>query len=283
MFWMWFFGIFLSIGVLTLLFFKIWGAVFHVARHTVLLDNLPEEFDGFTLAVISDQHDRRFGKDNRRLAGAILRLSPDLVLTAGDMHELHRNPAPLFSLFSKLAQAGVPPLYAQGNHDIRAGAQNVTEEESAAYHAALEASGAILLLDSCYPVFRNGKCLKIYGQTWNSIDTGAELPLDPSCPSVAICHEPLQFDRLQNLPDLMISGHVHGGIFRIPFLGAVFAPGYGVPVYKRFGRKYFCPKYSRGVYQKGEKYLAVTQGVGYFAIPVRFLRPEILFLTLKSK
>ncbi len=283
MFLLWFFGILAAVGVASLLFFKIWGAVFHVSRHTVSLKNLPEEFDGFTLAVISDQHDRLFGKDNRRLARAIIKLSPDLLLTAGDMHELHRDKAPFFALFTALSRAGIPALYAQGNHDIRRGEQGVTEAEETAYHAALKEAGALLVNDTFYAVCRNGKQLKIYGQSWASIDAGTELPLDPTCPSMAICHDPLQFDRLKHLPDLMVSGHVHGGIFRLPFVGAVFSPGYGVPLYKRFGRKYFCPKYSRGVYRKGEKYLAVTQGVGYFWIPVRFLRPEILFITLKSE
>ncbi len=278
-FWLWFFGILLALGLSLLLFFKIWGSIFHYARHTVTLKNLPREFDGFSIAVISDLHDRRFGKENRRLVDAICKVSPDILVTAGDMHEGAPDPEPLFSVFSALSREGIPPLYVQGNHDVR----RVTEEEASVYHGQLAERGAVVLVDESYPVLRNGKCLMFYGQSWASIAARREIPMEECVPSVAVCHDPLQFDRLETLPDLMISGHVHGGIFRLPFLGPIFSPGNGTPIYRRFGRRYFFPKYSRGIYQKGEKHLAVTQGLGYFLIPVRFLRPEIMIITLKSE
>ena len=87
---------------------------------------------------------------------------------------------------------------------------------------------------------------------------------------------------LDGTPDLLISGHVHGGILRLPFIGAVFAPGNGAPLYKRFGPRYFFPKYSRGLYQKGTKTLAVTQGLGFAILPIRLIPPEIMIIQLKS-
>ena len=91
----------------------------------------------------------------------------------------------------------------------------------------------------------------------------------------------MAFDRLDPLPDLMISGHVHGGILRLPGIGPVFAPGDGAPLSKRFARRFFFPKYSRGLYFKGKHTLAVTQGLGFSILPIRFIPPEVMILSLK--
>lgn len=279
MFWVWFLGIALGVFLSVLLFIIIWGRCFRIPSHTVSIPKLPKEFDGYRIALISDLHDRSFGKNNSALAKAILKTHPDLVVTAGDLHEGRYSPDGIFGLFSALSPF-VPVTYTEGNHDLRPNRYGVTEEQYAQYLSDLSQCGATLLNDTVIPLERNGKFLLLYGQSWNGMEK--ELEIDPSTPSILVCHDPLQFDRFSSLPDLMLSGHVHGGILRLPWIGPVFAPGNGLPLWKRFGRRFFFPKYSRGLYYKGKHTLAVTQGVGFFFLPIRFIRPEIMVLTLKT-
>lgn len=281
MFWLWFTLGLIGFAVLFLIAVTLWGRWIRVAEYEIPVDGLDDEFDGFRISVISDLHDRCFGKENQRLVSALQQTAPDLVVTAGDMHEDPHSPEPLYALFCGISQS-VPVTYTEGNHDLRQGRMQVSEETHRRHLGRISQAGAILLNDTVFPIERNGKHLLVYGQSWRGMlqNNAPDFPSD--LPTVCVCHDPLQFDRLESLPDLLICGHVHGGILRLPFLGPVFAPGNGAPLYKRFRLRYFFPKYSRGLYQKGTHTLAVTQGLGFAILPLRFIRPEIMVLTLKS-
>ena len=243
----------------------------------VFLSNLPEVFDGYRIAVISDLHDRTLGKNNQRLADKIFAQSPDLVICAGDMHEFPKSPQPFLSLLSALSEM-FPVIYTEGNHELR----HVTPEAYGEYLTQASETGAKVLNDDVCLITRDGASLGIYGQSWTSAREGRSVSVDTAFPSVLICHSPMQFDCLPSLPDLMISGHVHGGIVRLPLIGPVFAPGEGTPVYRRFAPRFFFPKYSRGIYERGMHKLAVTQGLGFSVLPIRIIPAEIMVLTLKS-
>jgi predicted MPP superfamily phosphohydrolase len=71
--------------------------------------------------------------------------------------------------------------------------------------------------------------------------------------------------------DLVLSGHAHGGQFRLPFVGGLFAPNQG-----------FFPEYDSGLYTDGQTQMIVSRGVGNSRFPVRFNnRPEVILIELK--
>lgn len=73
--------------------------------------------------------------------------------------------------------------------------------------------------------------------------------------------------------DLALSGHTHGGQFRIPLIGAVYCPDQG-----------FFAKYQSGVYTEGDTTMYLSRGLGSSTIPFRaFCRGELVFITLKAK
>ncbi len=279
MFWLWFFGIAAAVALSILVFFLFWGSCFRVAEHSVTVSNLPKEFEGFRIALISDLHDRRFGKRNSRLVKKIAETRPDFVVMAGDMHEGCHSAEPFYALFEGVSKFA-PITYTEGNHDTRAGRHGVTDSQYAEHIQKISQAGGIPLNDTVYSIERNGQLLLVYGQSWRGRSQPPQM--DSTLPSLLVTHDPLQFDVLPVLPDLTLSGHVHGGILRLPWIGPVFAPGNGLPLWKRFSRRFFFPKYSRGLYYKVDRTLAVTQGVGFFVLPIRFIRPEIMVLTLKS-
>ena len=70
--------------------------------------------------------------------------------------------------------------------------------------------------------------------------------------------------------DLVLSGHAHGGQFRLPFIGGVIAPNQG-----------FFPKYDAGIYTQDKTAMVVSRGIGNSIIPVRFNNPpEIVVIEL---
>jgi predicted MPP superfamily phosphohydrolase len=70
----------------------------------------------------------------------------------------------------------------------------------------------------------------------------------------------------------VLSGHVHGGQFRLPLIGGLYGPGQGL-----------FPDYETGVYSSGRTDMVVSRGIGNSVIPVRLNnRPEVILITLKT-
>jgi predicted MPP superfamily phosphohydrolase len=101
----------------------------------------------------------------------------------------------------------------------------------------------------------------------------AEFCSDGNGFTILLSHRPELFDTYANHDlDLILSGHAHGGQFRIPFIGGVVAPNQG-----------FFPKFDAGIYTDGDTNMLVSRGVGNSIFPFRVNnRPEIILIELKS-
>jgi predicted MPP superfamily phosphohydrolase len=90
---------------------------------------------------------------------------------------------------------------------------------------------------------------------------------------ILLSHRPELIDVYEkNSINLVLSGHAHGGQFRIPFIGGLIAPDQG-----------FFPKYTEGLYRVGETKLIVSRGLGNSIIPFRINnRPELVVITLTN-
>lgn len=239
--------------------------------------SLPEEFDGFTVALLSDLHDSTFGKNNRRLLRAVKAAAPDIVCLGGDMHQ-DRDGREYLAFLSGLCGA-FPVFSCDGNHDVT---PEFLGEKNEAYRKALRETGIHPLTGNSYSVRRGKASVRICGIGFRQFDP-ALVDLGDGF-SIAVLHDPLFFDRLPEKPSLTLSGHVHGGAVKLPFVGGVFAPGLGVSLLDRLRGKCFFPKYTEGLYGEPEHRLAVTVGLGKASIqPFRLIRPEILLLRLEKK
>ena len=73
--------------------------------------------------------------------------------------------------------------------------------------------------------------------------------------------------------DLVLTGHAHGGQFRLPLIGGLIAPNQGL-----------FPKYDDGLYSEGSTNMIVSRGLGNSIIPFRFNnRPEVVLIELKGQ
>ena len=242
----------------------------------------------FTAAVVADLHDRPYGK----ILPILKAERPDLILIPGDLTEQFDTapahiPHPGLELLAECA-AIAPTFYALGNHEIggchrnirkskRMRAENtpISFEITPPIKSVIASTGAILLHQS-YTVW-NG--LVIGGQGSGLLNPGWRPDLDWLAAYTAtpgykllLCHHPEYFDRyLRPLDiDLIVSGHAHGGQWRI-FGRGVYAPD-----------QHLFPKYTSGVH---EGRLVISRGVTNSVPPVpRFFNPcEVVMVTVESK
>jgi len=242
----------------------------HVTPQTVVLPNLPEPFDGTTIALLSDIHHGPYVPLSyiRHAVEMTNSLRPDLIALTGDL--VYRDPsyiAPGVAALEKLeARSGRYAVL--GNHD--------NWESRPLSIAALNASGFERIDNRGVWLERKGARLRIcgVGDLWTDIQDPLFAIGDATAndPVVMLSHNPDFAERLaDDRVGLMLSGHTHGG--------QVVIPGYGAPIVpSAYGQKYVY-----GLTQGPRCQVFTTRGVGTVSPPVRVLcRPEIVLITLKS-
>ncbi len=250
---------------------------FKITKYTLEYNNLPRSFDGYRILLISDLHDSAFGKNHSRLLSAIDEISPDVVALAGDMHAKSSKDSEYLEFLSALCKK-YPTYSVDGNHEKYWHTRDDYEE----YLKNYLATGVVHLEGNDVLIEKDGQYIRIYGRGYHEYKGGDGENKGEEF-AIALLHIPDWFDQIEKKPDLMLSGHVHGGIIRIPFIGGLLAPGYGATLIERLDKKYFFPKYSKGVYSNGKSNLVVTVGLGNASVqPFRLLRPEITVITLKT-
>jgi uncharacterized protein len=252
-----------------------------VSRVEVPLHRLPEPFDGFTIAQLSDFHyDEHFSAPAIRTAVEIANgLRPDLTVLTGDFvtepiaaHRRHLNlrqaanaAEPCGALLNKLrAEFGV--LSVIGNHDGNTDPDRVRE--------LLRNQGLPVLYDEATAIERGGKRIWIAGLDDNPDETDLRpalkgIPKDELV--IVLAHEPDVADFISKYPvDLQLSGHSHGGQVRLPFIGPAYLPPLG-------------RKYPQGLRRIGFLTLYTNVGIGTMGLPLRLnCPPEVTLLTLRA-
>ena len=248
-------------------------------RYTVCSDRLPEQFAGCRIAMLSDLHDTVYGESNDKLFEVINNEQPDIVIIAGDLvtAKAGRDFSPAFNLLKKLASK-YPVYYALGNHEQRA--YNEVKE----YLQKVRDLSGVILLDNetviagcgiriaglSLPIRFYKKAGKIIAK---ASDVCEQLGTKDEGYTILVAHNPIFFKAYSEWgADLVLSGHLHGGIVRLPFVGGVVSPQVS-----------FFPKYDKGMFTKGKSTLIVSAGLGKHTIPIRLWNPaELVVIDLKK-
>ena len=92
--------------------------------------------------------------------------------------------------------------------------------------------------------------------------------------NILLIHNPLFFDEYAKYNvNVIFSGHVHGGMIRLPLAGALLSPE----------RKFF-PKYNSGVYEIKNKFMIVSRGLGHSRPGVRIKnKPDLVSIIFRGK
>ncbi|MBN2883472.1 MAG: metallophosphoesterase, partial [Clostridia bacterium] len=236
-----------------------------VTDYEIYSENLPLEFDGYEILFVSDIHHGPYFSYERveKLRDRMNEMNADLVLMGGDY--VHRGPLYVPEVFNALnglsAADGVMGVL--GNHDHWDGEQATRD--------GFEYAGFLDIENKNVMIERNGSSIEIAGV--GDLDMGVqELNLDSGVFSILVSHNPDYIAGISGVkPDLMLSGHTHGG--QVTFFG-LWAP----LIPSRYWNKF---RY--GEIEYNDIKLIVTSGVGTITPPMRFFaRPEIVRITLRS-
>ena len=250
----------------------IWGNVaVTVTEFMVESNELPEAFNGFRICQVSDLHNDEIGKDSERLIDAIKDTDPDVIVLTGDLVDRNRTNIDVAVTFAKQAVKIAPTYYVNGNHEA------AIPEDYAVLKEKLVSVGVVVLEDQSVTIERGGEYIRLVGLNDQNLgdihsnDELCELRGNEGDFSILLAHRPKDFAQYATCDfDLVFSGHLHGGQFRLPFLGGLYAPSYG-----------FFPEYDGGMYEREESVLIVSRGVGNSSFPIRFNNPrEIVMVEL---
>jgi len=233
----------------------------------VPIRRLPWPFHGYTIAYLSDLHAGSFlrPEDLVAIARRVSALRPDLVALGGDLINYFEDEIEaLVPAIAELeARDGIVAV--SGNHDYYA-------EDPRRLFRRLSDLGAVVLLNDARAVRREGASLWILGVEDGErgrFDLEAAMrPVENGDPRILLSHQPdaLPLAAERGI-DLVLSGHTHGGQFRLPFFGALVH-------HTRNG-------YVQGLYRHGETVLYVGRGIGAAIVPLRLnCPPEVPLIRL---
>lgn len=250
-----------------------------VTHYTLHFPKLPKEFEDFRIVQLSDYHcDTIPG-----LLEAVRSETPNIILTTGDMADDKGSCSPAVRLFSHLMRIA-PTFAVTGNHDL-------WRSDYAKYEFELNRLGIRTLHNETIPYNRNGESIYISGIDDPFTRDGASmrinvkksldlLKLDTNNFNLLLFHRANMFDCVKKSGfDLILTGHMHGGQFRLPSGQGVLAPksGWGSNAPALF------PKYFAGLYEYENTRMIVNRGLGNpMIIPRLFNRPEITVIKLKK-
>lgn len=272
-----------------------------VSRFTIPSKALGKDVWDLSFVVLADIHNRSFGKNNKRLIKKILEETPDFVIIAGDMINKRKPcyPSKAFNLIKEISEH-YPVYYAYGNHEQyfvdleHANNEDDDKNNKALYEAWSMYKVELIKLGVC--ILDNNSIILQHKEdkltiTGLSISTdfydrryGQGLGQDEIYSRIGsrsregyqilIAHNPLFFLDYQRWgADLVISGHMHGGLIRLPFVRGIISP-----------QVKFFPKYDAGLYTENDSHMVISRGLGSHSFMPRFLNPpELVVINLNNR
>ena len=267
--------------LVVLIVWTLWGnTALEVNEYEVVSDRIPQGFEGFRIAQVSDLHNAEFGEGNEKLIQLLSQTDPDVIVITGDLIDSRHTDIEIALDFARQAVKIAPVYYVSGNHEAR-----VREYED--LKMGLAEAGVVILENQKVQITREGESITLMGITDPSFQEDYLFGDSESVARQAIerqqnesdgytillSHRPELFNLYVDTGmDLVFSGHAHGGQFRLPFVGGLVAPNQG-----------FFPKFDEGRFAEENTTMIVSRGVGNSIIPLRFNnRPEIVLVTLRN-
>lgn len=271
----------LSIVIVIILFCNFQNKHLETTHYTYAAEQLGADLEGYRIVQISDLHNAKFGKNNQKLVGRIRECEPDMIVLTGDLVDSnHTNVDRAVQFVDEIVKI-CPVYYVTGNHEYW-----LEKSEYDELMDGLIGAGVVILDDQVVEISRGDAKFRLVGLDDKSLADGTLGTLlnnthnvvhedsDEREFTVVLAHEPQYLVRYASIGvDLVLSGHAHGGQFRLPFVGGIVAPDQG-----------FLPKYTAGEYNMNGTEMIVSRGLGNSVIPVRlFNYPEIVCVELVGK
>ena len=232
-----------------------------VTNYTIQNSKIPQKFDGFKIVQVSDYHNEDW---EDKIVNLIKKENPDIIAVTGDLIDSRKtNPDLAYEFINKIKDI-CPIFYVTGNHEAVINYKPIENK--------LKSLGLVML---------DGQSKSLNKGEDKILISGIEDPkfindyMDNI--SEAIIENKLNNDIIDQYVragvNLVLTGHAHGGQFRLPFVGGVIAPTQGL-----------FPRYYQGQHIKNNTSMIVSRGLGDSIIPIRINNNfELVVIELKSK
>lgn len=244
---------------------------------------VPDEISGLRILLLSDLHCNPLICNNARVLRRLREESPDVILLAGDMISKYGKKENLrVPAFLKKLTEIAPVVYGMGNHEevLRTN----FPEQFEAYRQQVEEMGIFFPDNEVISLVLQGKNVDFAGLTLKHKyyfkkkrqelpnEATEELCIENPENTILLAHFPDHFPNYARLAALVVSGHNHGGIIRLPFVGGIISP------------QLYLPPYTRGCYTEENSTMVVSAGIGSHSLPARlFNRVEYCVINTKTR
>lgn len=204
---------------------------------------IPEGFNGYKILHLSDLHSKSFGDKNINLVNKINEINPNIIVMTGDMVNCNDTN---FDNFFNLVKALSPKYeiyYIVGNHE-----QNMEKDNQKVIFDFLKSNGVKILDNEKVILEENGETINLYGNWCNlryyssakaekkyefTLDVMNKImensPIEEDKYNILLAHNPNFIDTYATWgADLVLSGHIHGGMVRLPFIRRHIFTRYGI-------------------------------------------------------
>lgn len=243
------------------------------------------------IVQLTDMHTKLFGDFNSQLSDAVKKQEPDIIVITGDMCTRgNKDYTPVTQLLEELVKI-TKVYYALGNHEL-----DYKRQFGCEMLEEVKKTGAVILDNEIRDIKIKGTELILLGLTsfkklpneekdfdsevWNQFSLIDDFSKGEGF-KIMLCHYPEyvkkffsgKYDRYFKCGfDLMLSGHAHGGLVRLPLLGGLVAPHQGL-----------FPKYDKGMFQINSFKLIVSAGLGDTRYFFRVNNPREISVTELDK
>ncbi|WP_289128128.1 metallophosphoesterase [uncultured Clostridium sp.] len=283
------FIIILIIALVLISIFMCFITKIDLTKYEISNEKIPEEFDGFKIVQLSDFHSEGYRNTTEELISKVQDINPDIIVMTGDMVSCDiENIEEVKFLIESLAQS-YSIYYIDGNHEHLA--EFLRPGRYVAFIEFMQSLGVTTITNDYVEIYRGDASINLYGINipldWS---TGLyvsksqleknyvekKLPeVDEEKFNILLAHNPIFFNQYREWgANLILSGHMHGGIIRIPFTNiGLLSP-----------ERSIFPRYDSGEFSSEETTMIVNRGIGTSSFKLRiFNNPEISVITLKSK
>lgn len=242
-------------------------------REVTLNTEKLEKGEQVTFLQVSDFHGSASKELVRRLVKSAAAVKPDAVLITGDLADREtKDFGNVYALIRALHSICPDIFFVSGNHEW-------SNDRRGELYGKLAEMGVVMLNNKGIAFNAGDVDINICGvdDPYRHRDNIAKAMkgIGGSKYTILLSHSPRIRDRLGKYsPDLILCGHTHGGQIRLPFIGAVIAPGEGL-----------LPEYDKGMFRlKNNTQLYIDSGVGTSKLPLRFLnRSQVSVIRIKGK
>ena len=260
-----------------MLYLYIENNILKVSRKTIVDSSLPTDFNNFKIVHLSDLHNNTSKVLIDALVSNIEKEKPNIIVITGDIVDSSRTSVKsALDFIDRIKNNNI--YYVPGNHEARIKDYNILINGLANRNVTILDNKKVLISNICIsgikdPFFIERSRDKISGIRIIKKEI-EELKLDKKSYNILLSHRPEAFNAyVENGINLVFTGHAHGGQWRVPFVGGLYAPHQGI-----------FPKYTAGVHKKDNTNMVISRGLGNSSFPIRLNnRPELVVVEVTNE